>query len=120
MEKKIAFFDIDGTLLGIGEKKPSEKTLEALSRLRNRGVKLCIATGRAPLSLPEFARTSDFDVFMTFNGSFCFDEKKTVFSNPLSPEDIRLVTNNAGRIGRPVSVATRDRFDFKNDYKTFS
>lgn len=110
MKTKIAFFDIDGTLLGIGEKKPSEKTLEALSRLRKRGVKLCIATGRAPLSLPEFARTFGFDVFMTFNGSFCFDEKKTVFSNPLSPEDIRLVTNNAGRIGRPVSVATRDRF----------
>lgn len=110
MEKNIAFFDIDGTLLGIGEKNPSEKTIEALSLLKERGMKLCIATGRAPLSLPEFAKTSGFDVFMTFNGSFCFDEKGTIFSNPLSPEDIRLITNNAGRIGRPVSVATRDRF----------
>lgn len=126
MKTKIAFFDIDGTLLGIGEKKPSEKTLEALSRLRKRGVKLCIATGRAPLSLPEFARTSGFDAFITFNGSFCFDEKGTIFSNPLSPEDIRLVTNNAGRIGRPVSVATRDRFaangvdDDMRDYYSIS
>lgn len=48
MQTKIAFFDIDGTLIDIQSKRITEKTLEALQRLRAGGVKICLATG-APL-----------------------------------------------------------------------
>ena len=43
---KIAFFDVDGTLLKMGHKELSERTLHALTSLRQNGVKLCMATGR--------------------------------------------------------------------------
>ena len=51
---KIAFFDVDGTLLKMGHKELSERTLHALISLRRNGVKLCMATGRGYLSAPRF------------------------------------------------------------------
>ena len=66
---KIIFFDIDGTLVKLGAKDLSEKTVEALRRLQEKGIKLCIATGRSPAILPKLA--VEFDAFLTFNGSLC-------------------------------------------------
>ena len=37
---KIIFFDIDGTLIAMDQDTISEKTLEALKRLQEKGVKL--------------------------------------------------------------------------------
>ncbi len=105
---KIVFFDIDGTLIDMDRKEISPKTLEALQRLKERGVKLCLATGRGPLTLPHFDNV-EFDVFLTFNGSYCFDRERAIFSNPLPREDVKTILKNAASIHRPVSIATKDR-----------
>lgn len=105
---KIAFFDIDGTLIDLNTKKISEKMLETLMRLKERGIILCLATGRAPIALPHF-KGIEFDIFLTFNGSYCFHSEKTIFSNPIPKEDVRQLIENAAKIGRPVSIATKDR-----------
>lgn len=107
-EIKIAFFDIDGTLIDMERKEISEKMLETLDHLRQRGIILCLATGRAPMTLPHFQKF-EFDAFLTFNGSYCFNSVKTIFSNPLLKEDVRQLVENAAKIGRPVSIATKDR-----------
>lgn len=46
---KILFFDIDGTLIDMNRKKISDKMLETLIRLKERGILLCLATGRGPI-----------------------------------------------------------------------
>lgn len=107
-ELRIVFFDIDGTLIDMERKEISEKTLEALRRLKERGMLLCLATGRGPLTLPRFEGV-EFDAFLTFNGSYCFNREETIFSNPLPGEDVRTLIRNAAALGRPVSIATRDR-----------
>lgn len=107
-EIRIAFFDIDGTLIDMERKEVSEKTLEALRRLKERGVLLCLATGRGPLALPRFADV-EFDAFLTFNGSYCFNREQTIFSNPLSKEDVQILLRNAASLCRPVAIATRDQ-----------
>ena len=71
-QTKIVFFDIDGTLVDMQTKQISTKTIEALQRLKAKGIKLCIATGRSPVSLPKFVGV-DFDAYLTFNGSYCYD-----------------------------------------------
>ena len=53
---KIIFFDIDGTLIAMDQDTISEKTLEALKRLQEKGVKLCLATGRGPMLVPHIER----------------------------------------------------------------
>ena len=51
---KIIFFDIDGTLLDHATGKISEKTHQVLRQLGEKGILLCIATGRAPTIFPDF------------------------------------------------------------------
>ena len=104
---KIAFFDIDGTLLDMKKKEISEKVLETIKRLREKKVILCIATGRPPITLPAFKDM--FDVCLTFNGSYCFNKQQTIFSNPLDNRDVQKIIENAANIQRPLSVATKER-----------
>ena len=106
-DMKIAFFDIDGTLVDMSKKQISEKTLETLRCLKEKNVILCIATGRSPVSLPAFKDM--FDVCLTFNGSYCFNKQETIFSNPLDSKDVQTIIKNATAIHRPVSVATKER-----------
>ena len=104
---KIAFFDIDGTLVKLGAPDLSEKTVEALRLLREKGIKLCIATGRSPNILPKLS--VEFDAFLTFNGSLCFAGDDIIHSNPIPYESVlQLVRNGADR-GKPVCVATGKR-----------
>ena len=105
---KIIFFDIDGTLIDPATGRISDKTVFTLNRLREQGIKLCVATGRPPASLPDFGELR-FDVLSTFNGSCCYTETETIFSNPIPPESVEKVIENATKLGRPVSVAIRDR-----------
>jgi Cof subfamily protein (haloacid dehalogenase superfamily) len=105
---KIIFFDVDGTLVDHATGRIPEKTYEALGRLHQKGILLCIATGRAPVVLPDLGEIP-FDAFCTFNGSLCYTPREVIHSNPLSGEDVALVLKNAAAIGRPVSVAVRER-----------
>lgn len=105
---KIAFFDIDGTLVDMLTKEMSEKTKLALLKLRSKGIMICIATGRSPMGLPDLKGVT-FDVFLTFNGSFCFHEKEKIYSHPISHEDVEVILNNAAEMKRPVSIATSNR-----------
>ena len=105
---KIIFFDIDGTLVDPATGNIPEKTCEALNRLHENGILLCIATGRPSASFPDL-KNLHFDAFCAFNGSLCYTETEIIHSNPLSPEDVQQILKNAAGIGRPVSVAVRSR-----------
>ena len=105
---KIIFFDIDGTLIDMQKKQVTPKILEALSLLHANGIKLCIATGRAPMVVPTFEGV-EFDAFLTYNGSYCYDRKNVIFSNPLPTADVHALIRNAAALGRPVALATATR-----------
>jgi len=108
-DTKIIFFDIDGTLLKFETKKLSEKTLETLQKLQANEIKICIATGRTPVTLPKFEGI-EFDAFLTFNGSYCYTrEGNVIFSNPIPREDVKLLLRNADAMGKPVSIAVKSR-----------
>ena len=61
---KIIFFDIDGTLIDVDTKKVTPKMLETLRRLKEKGIIICIATGRAPMAVPTFEGV-EFDAILT-------------------------------------------------------
>ena len=105
---KMIFFDVDGTLVDHATGRIPEKTFEALRRLRERGILLCVATGRPTASLPDF-QDFQFDAFCTFNGSLCYTGDQLIHSQPIPREDLRIVQENAAAIGRPISAALRDR-----------
>ena len=105
---KIIFFDIDGTLIDMERKQISEKMLETLIRLKQRGIILCLSTGRGPLALPRFEGW-EADVFLTFNGSYCFNKQQDIYKNPIPVRDVKKIVQNAALLNRPVSIATKDK-----------
>lgn len=107
---RIIFFDIDGTLIDMDKKCISENTRQTLIRLKQRGIRICMATGRGPLCLPEFEGV-EFDAFLTFNGSYCFNREATLLGSPIPKSDVQTLLRNAAVMGRPVAVATPDRLE---------
>lgn len=105
---KIIFFDIDGTLIDLEKKYMTDRMLQTLQRLKQRGILLYAATGRSPMILPKFESFS-FDGYITFNGSYCYNDSGVIYSNPIPAEDIQILLRNAKALGRPVSVATNSR-----------
>ena len=108
MKKKIAFFDIDGTLIDMERKKMSDRMVATLHQLRRQGMRICIATGRSPLTLPSF-QDVEFDAYLTFNGSYCYDASGVLYHHPIPESDVQTIIANATRIHRPVALATADR-----------
>ena len=105
---KIVFFDFDGTLVDPATGRISHRTIFTLQQLHRNGILICIATGRRPAALPDF-RDLHIDAFCTYNGSLCFTEKETIHQNPIHPTDVTQILQNTAAVGRPVSVAVRDR-----------
>lgn len=89
---KAVFFDIDGTLLDhSGEKSVfPASTAASLFAMRKKGIKLFVATGRAPSMLDMLDQYFPFDGFVTFNGQLVIDREGNVLHcMPHDPEDIR-------------------------------
>ena len=105
---KIAFFDIDGTLVDMNTKQISKKMIETLQALQQKGIKLCIATGRPPFSVPHFEGV-DFDAYLTFNASYCYGEKGVIFKNAIPTKDVMKIIENAKSICRPLTIANAHR-----------
>ena len=105
---KIAFFDIDGTILRMGHKELTEKTALALNALRDNGVLLCMATGRGYPVIPHFEGV-DFDVFFTFNGSYVRAGDNVIYKNPLDDEDKRIIIRNLKQMKRAIAISNEKR-----------
>lgn len=107
---KIIFFDIDGTLIDMQKKKITPLMLSTLHKLQANGIRLAIATGRSPMTVPlaEFPGVQ-FDVMVTFNGSYCYDNRRVLSASPIPVEDIRTIRRNAAALGRPLCLATGSR-----------
>lgn len=105
---KIAFFDIDGTILAFGKPDMSPKTKEALNKLQQNGVKICIATGRPLVTIPQFEGV-DFDMKIAFNGSVCLLDNEFIVNKMIPAKEVSIIIENAAKMGRPLAVATRSR-----------
>lgn len=83
---KLAVFDIDGTLTVSGNDIP-ETTIEAIGRLRGRGIECLIATGRERENLPEILEKTGIENYVACNGHYVKHEGKTIYRYTY-PEDI--------------------------------
>lgn len=103
---KIVFFDIDGTLFKMHTNEMSPRTLETLQKLRAKGIKICIATGRSPMGLPKLEGIG-FDAYLTYNGSYCYANDSTIFSNSIPKEEVKQILCNAAKMKKPVTIALK-------------
>ena len=87
---KAAFFDIDGTLLSFATHRVPDSAWAAINAMRERGIKVFIATGRERDMIPDVVATG-FDGYVTINGQSCFDENGEFRHQSIDPEGVRLV-----------------------------
>jgi Cof subfamily protein (haloacid dehalogenase superfamily) len=86
--KKIVFFDIDGTLLD-HEKKLPLSTKKAIKLLKENGVFVAIATGRAPFMFKSLLEELDIDSFVSFNGQLVIFENEVIYENHLDKQELK-------------------------------
>ena len=88
---KAIFFDVDGTLYSHNSHSIPQNTINALNSLKEKGIKLYIATGRHMIELNHLhvLDTFTFDGFITLNGQLCFDHDEIIYHRPIEKEDIK-------------------------------
>ncbi|WP_294203484.1 Cof-type HAD-IIB family hydrolase [Chryseobacterium sp. sg2396] len=100
---KAVFFDIDGTLISFKTGKIPESTQNALKKLREKGIKVIVATGRSVNSLHHISHL-EFDGFITFNGAYCITtDKKLISRYAIDPADIESLVRYSE--GSPLSYS---------------
>lgn len=88
MNAKVVFFDIDGTLYSHQAHEVPARTRRAVIALRERGVRVVIATGRHPIELDNVGLDSmSFDGFAAANGQMCLDGNLELIAGHPIPED---------------------------------
>ena len=108
---KAAFFDIDGTLFSHTIHAIPESTKRTVKLLREKGIKVFIATGR---SLKETKRVPlgdmKFDGYVTLNGQICLDaEEKILFEAPIKGEDGAYLLDAFVNKKFPLAIVEKER-----------
>ena len=84
---KAVFFDIDGTLVSFSTHTVPESARRAIEKLRERGIKVFIATGRL-LRHTDVVRDIEVDGYVTVNGSYCLTSSGEVIFEQAFPKDV--------------------------------
>lgn len=90
---KAVFFDIDGTLVSFNTHQIPQSTLNAVSELRRKGIKVYIATGR-PLQFIDNLGDLEYDGMITVTGAHCFTrEGQVIYHHPVMEDDVRRIVD---------------------------
>ncbi len=87
-QKKLIFFDLDGTLLN-HEKQIPASTLDAIASLKSSGHYVAIATGRAPFMFKEIRENLSISSFISFNGQYVVHDHDPIYKNPLKKSTLQ-------------------------------
>lgn len=108
---KAAFFDIDGTLYSHTKQETCESTMKALHSLKEKGIKIFLATGRHFRKIEKFSISQiPFDGYVTLNGQICTDSNKNLlFGNPIKGPDAQYLVDVFEKKERPLMIIEQDR-----------
>lgn len=105
---RIIFFDIDGTLLNLGEKQLSKRVKDALNQVKKNNILVFAATGRPPYALPKF-EGFEFDGILGFNGAVGLYHNQIIYSNPLDKKEVQIILERSTNIQKAALLATNTR-----------
>lgn len=111
---KAVFFDIDGTLISFKTNRIPESTQNAIISLREKGIKVIVATGRSINSL-DHIRHITFDGFITFNGTYCVTAEGTVmYKKYIDSGDVKNLVNYAQNFPLSYSLMYEDKVEIND------
>ena len=108
---KIAFFDIDGTLLSHKSSSVPQSTVRALRFLHDKGILIYAATGRHILELDELPLEGiPFDGYLILNGQLCLDKDRNIlFGYPIAEDAMRVLADIFAEKKLPITIKEQDR-----------
>ncbi len=105
---KAIFFDMDGTLISFKTHEIDEKTFTTLRKLKEKGIRLFIATGRHTDGLGVLQQFP-FDGYVTLNGQYVFLQDKTViYENTIAKEELETICNYVSLHPFPCCFVKKD------------
>ena len=104
---KAVFFDIDGTLVSFKTHEVPASTVKALAALREKGVKVFIATGRQKGSINNLG-SLQFDGYVTLNGGFCLAGDEVIYKRSIPQEDIQALIRYQQEKPFPCALVEED------------
>ena len=110
---KAVFFDIDGTLVSFKTHRVPESTVKAIAALRDRGVRVFVASGRPLLSINNLGDLQ-FDGYITLNGGYCIVGERVVYKHSIPPEDISSVVRYMEQVGEFPCIFVHERALYMN------
>lgn len=117
---KAIFFDVDGTLISHTTNEVPEGTREVLDKLRDKGIKRVVATGRHMSELDMLpVKDIKFDGYITLNGQLVLDgEGNIIYENPIVGDDKKALINLFNEKNIPVALVEKDRMyiNYVNQY----
>lgn len=109
MENKILFFDIDGTILD-EEKNIPIGVKEAISKAKENGHEIVIATGRAPFTAEFVLNQLNIDSFICYNGQIVQYKGEVIHQGIIEENELQKLTEFAKKREQPVVYM--DKFEF--------
>ena len=104
---KAVFFDIDGTLVSFKTHEVPPSTVAALAALREKGVKVFIATGRQRGSINNLG-TLQFDGYITLNGGYCIAGNEVIYKRSIPRADIEALIRYQQEKPFPCALVEED------------
>ena len=89
---KAIFFDIDGTLVSFKNHQIPASTIESLKKLKEKGIKIFVATGRGKDGL-DILDEIEFDGYITLNGQYCYVDNQIIYENTIKRDDLQKLLN---------------------------
>ena len=101
-DRKIVFFDIDGTLVDGPTHQIPQSAVEAIRKLRENGHLAFINTGRTLVSIEPRIREIGFDGLVCGCGTHIYYEGETLFSHSILHEKCTEIVYELRRLGIPT------------------
>ena len=112
MHKKIAFFDIDGTLTSEIDGTIPNSAIEAIREARRNGHLMFINTGRCFQNVEQRFREIGFDGFICGCGTNIYCDGQDVFYHPQNHETMMTILKTARKAGVDILFESRKEVCF--------
>lgn len=128
MKTKLIAFDLDGTLLN-QEHQLAAKTIEAVKKVREKGIITLVATGRMFISaLPHIEKLAVKSPVITYNGALVMDpqKKEIIYHQPIPLAVARQITEMVEENNYHLNIYLDDKLyvkelnKFSDDYEKIS
>lgn len=112
MNRKIAFFDIDGTLTSEIDSSIPDSAVDAIRKARRNGHLMFINTGRCFQNVEQRFREIGFDGYVCGCGTNIYCDGKDVFYHPQTHETIMQILNIARKTNVDILFESRKEVCF--------